>query len=294
MTAISDSVFRFRAVRSIGIPIEDDPDVMVHQQLARLIFLRDFVGVEGCKALEFGCGSGLNCEFLMRHCGVKEVVGFDISEDAVDLAREQYAYLTFVRGDACDPALDIRRGSWDRVIACEVLEHVPDAQAFLLNIRCHLAPSGIAFVTTPNRPVFSLGYQPSPVNREHIKELLFEEFVDVLRPYFSHIEIWGQRFTRTELLDAWKLDVQNKIVQMAAGTRWQTPVPLRKKLLRLPLVARAYQIPFLQKAWKELRWNIKGGFDRKRAIAKRPYSFADFEFSRELANALWFCAVLKA
>jgi SAM-dependent methyltransferase len=180
------------------------------------------------------------------------------------------------------------------VIACEVLEHVPDAQAFLLNIRRHLAPDGIAFVTTPNRAVFSLGKEPSPVNREHIRELLFEEFADALGPYFSRIEIWGQRFTRTELLDAWKLDVQGKIAQMSAGTRWHTPVPLRERLLRFSPVARAYQVPFLQKAWKSLRWDIKERFDRKRAIARRQYGFADFEFSRQLADALWFCAVLKA
>jgi 2-polyprenyl-3-methyl-5-hydroxy-6-metoxy-1,4-benzoquinol methylase len=45
-----------------------------------------------------------------------------------------------------------------------VLEHVPDMPAFLPNLRRHLAAGGAAFVTTPNRPVFSLGHEPSPVN----------------------------------------------------------------------------------------------------------------------------------
>jgi hypothetical protein len=39
MNAASDAVFHSRAVRSTGMPIEDDPDPIVHQQLARLLFL---------------------------------------------------------------------------------------------------------------------------------------------------------------------------------------------------------------------------------------------------------------
>lgn len=207
--------------------------------------------------------------------------------------QKKYPDLTFLCADACDPALDLSLASWDLVVSFEVLEHVPRMDTFLRNVRSHLAAGGIAFITTPNRAVFSLGYEPSPVNREHMKELSREEFESLLRPFFSQIEIWGQGFKRKELLDAWKIDVQEKIIQCRVGTRWQASPPLREKLRRIALVDKAYRNPVLQKSWKYLRWTVLQQFENKRAIRRRPYSFADFEFSGDTSNALWFCALVK-
>src|ERR1700738_4235127 len=119
MNAASDAVFHSRAVRSMGTPIEDDPDPMVHQQLARLLFLSEIVELKSKRILEFGCGSGLNCDFLMRRHKARAVVGFDVSKESVELAQRQYDGLTLECYDACDASLDVSRGTWDLIVSFE-------------------------------------------------------------------------------------------------------------------------------------------------------------------------------
>src|SRR5215469_868633 len=247
---VDDAVYRFRAVRSPYATIENDPEPMVQQQFARLQFFRSAVGADGARVLDWGCGSGFNCDWLAREGGAAEVLGFDVCAGAVELARKSYPGPRFTVADGCDPALSLDPGSWDRVLSCEVLEHVPDRETFVANVRRHLAPDGVAFLSTPNRLVFSLGFEPSPVNREHVKELTLEEFLALLRPHFGHVEVYGQRFRDPALLEAWRADVRLKIESCRQGTRWAEGEPLRARLLRKPAVRWAYEVPALRAAWR--------------------------------------------
>ena len=222
------SVAAFRATRTLSIAIESDPDPMVQQQLARLRFLEHVVGVRGQKILDWGCGTGFNCRYLTRSSQASRVLGFDLSQEAIKLAQASFEGITFLVGDACDPALQIDPGSWDRIICCEVLEHVADQEMFLVNLRRHLAEDGIAFLSTPNRRIFSLDHVPSPMNQEHVRELAYEELIALLNPHFSRVEVYGQRFVDRELLEAWKEDVRRKIEQCKQGTRWEAKDTLRK------------------------------------------------------------------
>jgi SAM-dependent methyltransferase len=252
---LDDSVFHSRAVCSAGVALENDPEPMVQQQFARLRFFEQHVGARGLRVLDYGCGTGFNCGWLCRQAGAGDVLGFDLSAGAVELARRACPDVPFRVADGCDPGLDLGRGTWDRVLSCEVLEHVPDMPAFLANVRAHLKSDGVAFVTTPNRPVFSLGHEPSPVNREHIKELTHGEFLDLLRPRFSSVEIHGQRFRDPALLAAWQQDVRQKIRLCEAGTRWQTRPTLRAQMRRWRMASWAYEVPLLRAAWKAVRWD---------------------------------------
>jgi hypothetical protein len=58
---VRESVYRFRAVPSGRVPLEDDPEPMVQQQLARLYFFEREVGALGRRVLDWGCGTGFNC-----------------------------------------------------------------------------------------------------------------------------------------------------------------------------------------------------------------------------------------
>ena len=291
---IADRAFRFRAVRSPGASLDDDPEEMVQQQLARLHFFDRLLGAAGRRVLDWGCGSGFNCHWLQSAAGARDVLGFDLSPDAVALARQSFPGLDFRVADACNPALRLRPGAWDRILSCEVLEHVPDMPAFLPNLRRHLAAGGAAFVTTPNRPVFSLGHEPSPVNKDHIKELDLDEFVGLVRPHFSRVAVYGQRFKDAGLLAAWQADVRRKIRACQEGTRWVEREPLGARLRRWKLVNWAYEVPVLRSAWQALRWGAAARLRRVLKPAAPPYRWTDFEFvSADLSDALWFCAVLR-
>jgi SAM-dependent methyltransferase len=291
---VHESVFRFRAIPSGCTPLEDDPEPMVQQQLARLHFFRKQVGAQGRRVLDWGCGSGFNCSWLLRQGQAVEVAGFDLSADAIALAHRAYPEVTFTVADACDPELDLAPGRWERILSCEVLEHVPDMPAFLANLRRHLHPQGIAFVTTPNRLVFSLGHEPSPVNKEHIKELTLDEFRAVLRSHFGHCEIYGQRFCDPARLAAWEADVRRKIELCERGVRWLEQPTLRSRLRRLPGVRWAYGLPILRNAWRAVRWSLVPRLHRWVRPSQPEYRWSDFEFvSDDLCDALWLCAILR-
>jgi SAM-dependent methyltransferase len=266
---------------------------MVQQQFARLRFFQRVADPAGCRVLDWGCGSGFNCHWLHQRGGAREVLGFDVSEAAVALACRSFPGLHLVAADACDPALDLGAGTWDRILSCEVLEHVPDMETFLANVRRHLAPSGVAFVSTPNRLVFSLGHEPSPVNKEHIKELDRAEFDALVRRHFESVEIYGQRFKDVCLTRAWEDDVRGKIRRLKDGTRWTTRPPLRARLRQNRLVSWAYAMAPLRAVWRTLRWELPS---RVRAmLAPPPYHWDDFEFvADDCQDAVWFCAVLRA
>lgn len=290
--SIADSVFHSRAVRTMGIPIADDPEPMVQQQLARLLFFSSILPVKGKRILEFGCGSGLNCAFF-KESQASRAVGFDFSRDSVDLARQQHPGMEFLVGDGCDSGLAIEPGTWDLVVSFEVLEHVPDQEKFVANMRRHVAPNGSVFISTPNRDVFSLGHEPSPMNREHLKELNEIELRSLLQRHFSGVELYGQRFGRTELQVEWDRDVRAKIQQLKMGTRWVQHVPASARWASKPIVRQLYGNATVRRAWRYFRWNLLYTFEQRRAIAHRPYGYKDFEFSADLSGALWFCASLR-
>jgi SAM-dependent methyltransferase len=290
MNAVSDSVFHSRAIRTAGISIEDDPEPMVQQQLARLFFLTKKLELRGKRVLEFGCGSGFNCAFVKEQLGATHVTGFDVSADSVAIAKDQYPDVDLRVADACDSRLSIEPGTWDVVVSFEVLEHVPDMPAFLANVRRHVKPGGVVFLSTPNREVFSLGHEPSPINREHIKELNRAELDALLLPLFSDIAAWGQGFRNPALQSAWDEDVRAKIKQLADGTRWKRPShPLQENAFAKLL----YKNALIRSTWKYLRWELLESFRRKRAIANKLYGYQDFDFTEGTCRALWFCVIAR-
>ncbi|HWG36446.1 MAG TPA: class I SAM-dependent methyltransferase [Terriglobales bacterium] len=274
----ADHVFQSRAVPQ-GRNLEDDPEVMVHQQIARLKFFEQEAGWNGCSVLDFGCGSGFNSQLLGS---AASYLGFDAFADVVHLASRLYPSHRFRRADGCDPGLDL--GRFERVICCEVLEHVPDMETFVRNIARHLEPGGKAFITTPNVQVFSNGHRPSPVNREHIHELDLAEFRALLAP-FGEVAVYGQRFRRPELAVAWREEVAGKIALLEHGRRWVAPPPPPEWQRRLR------SIPPVRLAWSVYRDRILAPQRHQRARRARPYSWRDFEISAQLDDALWFCAI---
>jgi ubiquinone/menaquinone biosynthesis C-methylase UbiE len=287
--------FQHRAVRNQRTSEENDPDPMVQQQLARLFFfMRKNQGLQNARILDWGCGSGFNCGWLKSNSSAEKITGIDISPATIDLARQMFPNCEFLVADACSQSLNIECERWTHIISCEVLEHVPDMPSFLANIKRHLSPNGTAFITTPHRLVFSLGHEPSPVNQEHVKELDLEEFRALLRVHFRHIEVYGQSFTDSRLLEEWKTDVRSKIQQLKNGTRWQRGLSIQQKLRKFKVVDYLYGIPALKSMWRYFRWELVGRIQTKYQQLNMPYTYGDFEFSTQnLSDAIWFCAIVS-
>lgn len=98
--------------------------------------------------LDVGCGTGANLTApLARRFAEVEFVGVDSDADSIAFAEREHggANVHFlVEDDAWD------LGSFDLIVASEVIEHVEDPDAFLGFLRSHLAPEGRLVLTLPN------------------------------------------------------------------------------------------------------------------------------------------------
>lgn len=112
----------------------------------------------GDRLLDLGCGFGRHA-YQGARLGA-EVVAFDAGADEVRQVLDTFAAMVVageldaessrvgsVRGDAL--ALPFADGSFDRVIASEVLEHIPDDESAMAELARVLRPGGSMAVTVP-------------------------------------------------------------------------------------------------------------------------------------------------
>ncbi len=127
---------------------QEGPFKPLHQLTPlRISFLKETIGIlQGCKILDIGCGGGLVCEPLAR-LGA-HVTGIDPSPEniAVAIAHKQDLPIIY---KAC--SVEQMKGSFEAVLALEVVEHVASLDAFLFHCSRLLSPGGILILSTLNR-----------------------------------------------------------------------------------------------------------------------------------------------
>lgn len=110
----------------------------------------------GDKVLDLGCGEGRHAITAYLE-GQVDVIGLDLS--LADLGTAQRRFEEFENREdtgrsvnftrASGLALPFRDAAFDKVICAEVLEHIPDYQAVLLEVRRVLKPGGQFAVSVP-------------------------------------------------------------------------------------------------------------------------------------------------
>jgi len=100
--------------------------------------------------LDYGCGTGTTaCELASE---VKQIFAIDISSKMILLAQQKVAAkkignVSFRQGDIFNKAYTA--GSFDVILAFNMLHTVPDAEAVMLRIRELLKPEGVMIAVTP-------------------------------------------------------------------------------------------------------------------------------------------------
>lgn len=143
--------------------------------------------VKGLHCLDAGCGSGYGTHFLSEH-GVREIIGVDISPQAIGYARKHYRLrnLDFQSMDVC--TLDFDDDSFQAVICFHVLEHLDEAgqEKSLGELTRVLQQDGAAYIACPNATV-SRGTNP-----HHFRELTAPDFEGLLQEFFRDVRVFGQ------------------------------------------------------------------------------------------------------
>jgi ubiquinone/menaquinone biosynthesis C-methylase UbiE len=99
------------------------------------------------KVLELGCGTGALAHFL--HTTGTAVIGSDIAKTAIDHARKCYPETEFRTHSAEE--LPYEDGSFDIVMSFDVLEHLPNVDQHLREVRRVVKADGYYLLQTPNK-----------------------------------------------------------------------------------------------------------------------------------------------
>jgi len=119
-----------------------------------------------CTIMDVACGDGFYSRFLCE-TGAKKVVGVDISEEMISLARKKsasFSNLQFMCADACTVDITQKHEAFDAVTACYLFNYSPTEDRlheFGQSIYRHLKPGG-----------YCIGVNSSPFVTE---DFIFEE-----------------------------------------------------------------------------------------------------------------------
>jgi len=154
--------------------------------------------VQGMKVLDVACGEGYGSHILSRTCA--DVTGVDIDPDAVKHAASKYGRdnVRFVEASAA--ALPFDDAVFDAVVSFETIEHHDQHGQMMSHIKRVLKPGGLLIMSSPNKLHYSI--EPGYSNPYHVKELYQEEFLALVRRFFVHANLLGQRVVHGSLIVA--------------------------------------------------------------------------------------------
>jgi SAM-dependent methyltransferase len=145
--------------------------------------------VAGKRVLDAACGEGYGSHLLSASAA--EVIGVDLSMEAVEHARVKYSdsNLSFRQADVT--RLPLEDDSVDVVVSFETLEHLAEQDEMLAEFRRVLRSDGVLLISSPDRKTYSdeTGY----ANPFHVRELYRDEFEALLARHFPAFRLFGQK-----------------------------------------------------------------------------------------------------
>jgi SAM-dependent methyltransferase len=124
----------------------------------------------GRRVLDLGCRTGALASY---YAAGNDVVGVDVDRDALARAAERLGIET-VWADV-ETGLPFDDGSFDAVVAGELLEHLADPRAVVAHVRRVLRPGGVFVGSVPNafrlksRVAYALGRYPADWDPTHLQ-----------------------------------------------------------------------------------------------------------------------------
>ncbi len=155
---------------------------------------------EGGKYLDAGCGSGL----ITRHLA-KGSIGIDINPKNIKRAKKYAPLAEIIEGDVEN--MPFSDNNFSTIICSEVLEHMPNPQKAILEIKRVLNQNGVLIGTVPKKSFLwklrflSSTHPGEPYHKEYTKK----ELTDVLSN-FDDIKVFSAGYFMTLVFIARKKD----------------------------------------------------------------------------------------
>lgn len=166
------------------------------EHFSRYLFVSNYINLCGKTVLDIASGSGYGSSILAQKA--KQVIGVDISQEAVDYANAHYANnnLTFQKGDCYQ--IPVSDKSIDLLVSFETIEHIEFHETFFSEIKRVLRPDGILVISSPNKRLYT--DVPNRINPYHVKELYNEEIISLVSKYYNQIIYLGQNYLLTSVI----------------------------------------------------------------------------------------------
>jgi O-antigen biosynthesis protein len=159
------------------LPDEQHGELVHAEHLARYLFAAQLASSR--RVLDAACGEGYGTALLS--VGARSATGVDVDERTVEHARSRHPGPDFVAGDVRE--LPFRDDSFDLAVCFETIEHVPDPERVLAELRRVMAADALLLVSTPNK------HQYLVENEFHEREFFHEEFVALLEARFERVDV---------------------------------------------------------------------------------------------------------
>lgn len=169
------------------VPGQVDQD-LYNEHISRYAFANRLA--RNKRVLDIACGMGYGSAALAG--AAASVIGMDISEEAASAARALYREpnLQFIAARA--QQIPFADHSFDLIVAFEVIEHLSDWSALLLEARRLLSPGGQFIVSTPNLHYYAETRKVAGPNPYHLHEFEFHEFRKELTAVFPSVTLFLQ------------------------------------------------------------------------------------------------------
>ena len=149
------------------------------------------------RVLDLGCGVGHSYDLLAP----RETVGVDIDADAL-AGQERETVVADMR------SLPFEEQSFASVLSVQSIEHVPDPERVLAEVRRVLERGGTAIFVTPNRVTF--GRPDEIIDPYHYVEYDEHELRELCRGFFEQVDVQGlfgsERYLAVVAAEKRKLD----------------------------------------------------------------------------------------
>src|SRR5450830_630944 len=144
---------------------------------------------KGRRVLDIACGEGYGSRML-KEWGASEVLGVDVSQEAIDHARHNFSRegVEF----HCAPAEELPQllagKGFDLIVSLETIEHLQEPERFLADLRQALNPGGCIIISCPN----DWWYFPSEQEKNpyHVRKYHFEEFRAQTEAVLGTASVW--------------------------------------------------------------------------------------------------------
>ena len=131
----------------------------------------------GKKILDIACGEGYGSRLLLDW-GAKDVLGVDISKEAVENAKKNFGTvgLRYLEVDAKNIKDAVKGELFDLIVSFETFEHIPEPELYLSAIAELRSKSGAIIISCPND--WYTFPDPEDRNEHHARKYTIDEFVE--------------------------------------------------------------------------------------------------------------------